>query len=348
MGFMEFFFETTRDCWIIIHNGGWPELGWWSYLLLILLVATEGPVSTLIGAAAAATGILDIRYVFFSAFFGNVLGDCLWYSIGYVSDIKRIHRFGSWFGLRNHHVDRLEQEMHRHATKLIALSKLAIGLIIPTLVAAGLARVPWRRWFPLVLSIEILWTLLIVNLGYHGAGLLTRMEQGIQLIGIAMLALIVCAAIKYGGRIFHRQEVSVVDERDEQHQLSTNILAMDNLAMDNLAMDNEERGFSRPHDGVVHATVAWPNHSLPNHSLPNHPLQRQFAKHMAYCGKRTAYKQMVHRFTHARLAATPLGQHSLAARSVMTRAMAEAKSIIAPLTTTHPAKYVQEVHFAGD
>ena len=68
---MEPFFETARECWSVIHSGGWPELGWWSYLLLALLVATEGPVSTLLCASAAPSGILDIRYVFLSAFLGN-------------------------------------------------------------------------------------------------------------------------------------------------------------------------------------------------------------------------------------------------------------------------------------
>lgn len=199
---MEALFETIRECWVSIHHGDWLELGAWSYILLALLVATEGPVSTLLGAAAAATGILDIRYVYLGAFVGNVAGDCLWYSVGYVNKLSRIHRIGRWIGLREHHLDRLETEMHIHATKLIAVSKLAIGLIIPTLIAAGLARVPWRRWFPLVLSIEVVWTILMVNLGFYGAGWVTQMEHGIQLIGIVFLLLIGFGIFWFGGKIF--------------------------------------------------------------------------------------------------------------------------------------------------
>ena len=76
---METIIEFVKELWATVHSGGWPELGVWSYVLLALLVATEGPVSTLLGAAAAAAGILDIRFVFLAAFLGNVLGDCLWY-----------------------------------------------------------------------------------------------------------------------------------------------------------------------------------------------------------------------------------------------------------------------------
>ena len=338
MGYMELFWETTRECWATIHSGGWPELGWWSYLLLALLVATEGPVSTLIGAAAAATGILDIRYVFASAFFGNVVGDCLWYSVGYVSDLKRIHRFGSWFGLRHHHVDRLEHEMHRHATKLIALSKLAIGLIVPTLVAAGLARVPWRRWFPLVLSIEVLWTLLMVNLGYHGAGLVTQLERGLQLVGVVALAAIVGGAIWYGRRFFAHSEAAMGEEIGAEGETEWDEAWPQTPTTTLLRTAMGEHREPWHLDLGVSSTLKFPLHALP----------RNLVSRTIHTSRRTSYKQMARRFAGARLAVSPLTRQSLAARSAMTRALAEGKNLIRCLATSRPNTYVQEVHFAGD
>lgn len=210
---METIIEFICETWSTVHSGGWPELGIWSYVLLALLVATEGPVSTLVGAAAAAAGILDIRFVFLAAFLGNVLGDCLWYSIGYANNLQSIYRRGRWLGLQRHHLDRLELEMHTHATKLIALSKLAIGLIIPTLIAAGLARVSWKRWFPLVLLIEILWTILMVNLGYHSAGLITQLERSIQVVGVAALVAIIIVIVWYAQRMYRKNEEAFAAEQ---------------------------------------------------------------------------------------------------------------------------------------
>lgn len=215
---METTIEFVREIWSTIHNGVWPELGIWSYVLLALLVATEGPVSTLLGAAAAAAGILDIRFVFISAFLGNVLGDCLWYSVGYVNNLQSIYRRGRWLGLQRHHLDRLESEMHTHATKLIALSKLAIGLIIPTLIAAGLARVPWKRWFPLVLTIEIFWTILMVNLGYHSAGLITQFERSLQVIGVIALIAVISAIVWYAQRMYRKSEETFAAEISSQQR----------------------------------------------------------------------------------------------------------------------------------
>lgn len=210
---METIIEFVREIWSTIHNGAWPELGIWSYVLLALLVATEGPISTLLGAAAAAAGILDLRFVYLSAFIGNVLGDCLWYSIGYVNNLQSIYRRGRWLGLQSHHLDRLELEMHTHATKLIALSKLAIGLIIPTLIAAGLARVPFKRWLPLVLVVETIWTIFMVNLGYHSAGLITRFERSIQVIGVIVLVAIIFGVLWYARRIYQQSEAAFAAEQ---------------------------------------------------------------------------------------------------------------------------------------
>jgi len=216
---METIIEFVQELWSTIHSGGWPELGIWSYVLLALLVATEGPISTLLGAAAAAAGILDIRFVFISAFLGNVLGDCLWYSVGYLNNLKSIYRWGRWLGLRSHHLDRLELEMHTHATKLIALSKLAIGLIIPTLVAAGLARVPWRRWFPLVLMIEVGWTIVMVNLGYHSTGVIKQLERSIQVVGVIVLVAVIGAIVWYARRVYRKSEETFAAQETEATSL---------------------------------------------------------------------------------------------------------------------------------
>ncbi len=201
---METLFSFLRDIMLTIRHGGWPELGIWSYVLLAVLVATEGPITTLIGAAAAAAGYLDIWYVLLAAATGNVLGDCLWYTVGYISKIQTIYRYGKWLGLRNHHVERIELEMQSHAAKLIILSKISYGLIVPTLVAAGLARVPWRKWFPAVLAAEMIWTITLVAIGFHAAGAISRVGHSLQVIGIAVFVLVMVTIFWYVRRIFRR------------------------------------------------------------------------------------------------------------------------------------------------
>lgn len=201
---METLYSFLKYIISTLQQGAWPDLGVWSYVLLALLVATEGPIATLIGAAAAAAGYLDITYVLMAAAIGNVTGDCFWYTVGYVNKIETLYRYGRWLGLRSHHLERLEVEMQAHATKLILISKFTYGLIVPTLVTAGLARVPVRRWLPTVLVIESLWTVMLVTIGFKAAGTIRRVEHGLEIIGVVVLVLVLIFGFWYGPRLFRR------------------------------------------------------------------------------------------------------------------------------------------------
>jgi membrane protein DedA with SNARE-associated domain len=134
---------------------------------------------------------LDWRWVLTATLVGNVVGDCVWYTVGYMGKMKWLYEHGRWLGLHPHHVARLEREMRAHATKLIIFAKIAYGLIVPTLLAAGMARVPWRRWFPVVLVVETLWSILLVWIGYHTTAFIAEFEQTLHAIGVAVVVAIV-------------------------------------------------------------------------------------------------------------------------------------------------------------
>jgi membrane protein DedA with SNARE-associated domain len=195
-----------REVWETLRNGGFPDLGIWSYVLLALLAATEGPFSVLLGAAAAAGGYLRADWVYLAAVTGNLAGDCAWYWVGFAGKPHYIARFGRWLGMHPEHVVRLEVAIRAHAVKLILLAKLSISLMIPTLVAAGLARVPWRRWFPVVFALELIWTALLVFVGYHATGVITRFEHSLQAVGVLALLLVIAGAVWYGRRVIRREE----------------------------------------------------------------------------------------------------------------------------------------------
>lgn len=198
---MPHLFHFIHELWVSLSHGALPDLGGWSYLLLMLLVATEGPLSTLIGAAAAAAGLLDVRLVFLAAAAGNILGDTAWYALGYAGKPARLRRFLPWLDKHDHRIERLIDRMHEHAVKMILVAKASFGLIIPTLVAAGMAHVPWRRWLPTVLLVETVWTLLIVSVGYHATGAIAEFERGLHVV--ALLAL--CAVLAGGVLVWRKR-----------------------------------------------------------------------------------------------------------------------------------------------
>lgn len=193
-----------HDLIILLKSGELPQLGYWTYIILALLVAVEGPLATLLGAAAASAGLMRPLAVFFAAATGNLTADLLWYTLGYLGKTDWIMHIGRRMGLRESLIEHLKQNMIKHATKVLFLAKLTVSFVIPSLIAAGLLRVPWRRWFPALLLAETLWTGSLVLIGYYTTEALKRVERGIE-YGVLTVSVIFVLAVILEGRHLVRQ-----------------------------------------------------------------------------------------------------------------------------------------------
>lgn len=177
------------------------DLGVWAYLLLALMVMVEGPVATLAGAVAASTGLMKPVFVFASAASGNLIGDVLWYTLGYLGRMEWIHRYGGYVGLKEAFILRLMGDIQKHAARLLLIAKLTLGFSIPTLIATGLVRVPIRRWFGMLLLGETLWTGTLVILGFYFGKYVQRLERGVEVVAVIGGFLFVSLLIGYLARI---------------------------------------------------------------------------------------------------------------------------------------------------
>jgi membrane protein DedA with SNARE-associated domain len=171
------------------------ELGWWSYLILALLVAVEGPSATIIGAVLASTGVLRPGWVFVAAIMGNSSADIGWYILGYLGRVEVLMRHIGWLRKYQSQINLLEREMTRHAVKILLVAKLTLGMSIPALIAAGMAHLPWRRWYPAILIGELVWTGSLVLIGYYLGQYVKQFETGIQWVAVAGVIIFVATGI---------------------------------------------------------------------------------------------------------------------------------------------------------
>ncbi len=165
--------------------------GVWAYVFIAVLVMVEGPTFTLLAGVAASTGRISALLVFLVAAGGNLTGDTLWYSLGRLGRREWILRHGRWLGVRAEHIARLERVIRERAVRLLVTAKLTLGLMVPTLIAAGLARVPWRRSFKYLALAEIVWTGTLVGLGYGFGQSIQHLTQGFQFAAIGGSAIMV-------------------------------------------------------------------------------------------------------------------------------------------------------------
>lgn len=172
-------------------------LGIWAYILLALMVAIEGPIITLTGAAAASAGLLNPVWVFIFASLGNMTADILWYLLGYFGKMDLITRYGIRFGIKEGLITRVQKDIHTHIHKVLFVAKMTMGLVIPTLVAAGLARVPFKRWFGILFTAECIWTGGLVLAGYYFGSLIQSIETNLRWVALGGAVILLMAVIYY-------------------------------------------------------------------------------------------------------------------------------------------------------
>jgi len=169
----------------------------WGYILLALLVAVEGPITTLAGAVAASAGYLNPVLVFASASIGNLTADTLWYSVGYVGKTEWLVKYGRWFGIKEKLVEQLQKDIQIHIRKILFAAKLTLGFVVPTLIAAGLARVPMKRWFGVLFTAECIWTGGLVLAGYYFGYLVQGIGSNLRWVSLGGTAVFIVIAIIY-------------------------------------------------------------------------------------------------------------------------------------------------------
>lgn len=186
---------------VALKSNQLPQLGNWTYLLLAVLVAVEGPIATLLGAAAASAGLMKLDLVFLSAATGNLTADSLWYTLGYVGKIETFLHFGRRMGISREMLEHLEAGIQEHATRILFIAKLTVSFIIPSLIAAGLVKAPWKRWFPAIFTGEMIWTGALTLIGFYATETLKRLEKGVEYMalggGLIFIFFILFMLIRY-------------------------------------------------------------------------------------------------------------------------------------------------------
>jgi len=210
MGFIDQIKEFISSIDIATLNA----LGAWSYFLLAFLVAIEGPIATLLGAVAASAGIMHPIFVFIAAATGNLISDTLWYSAGLLGKMDWLMRLSRRFGVNPQYLELLEAELQKHAPVILFFSKLTVSPMIPALIATGLIKYPWRRWFPFVFMGEMIWTGSLVLIGYYGLQSVKKAELGIEHFILIGSTVFIVLAFWFGRRILKQEIQKSHKDRD--------------------------------------------------------------------------------------------------------------------------------------
>lgn len=141
-------------------------IGGLSYFALFAIMVVEGPIVTSAAAFAVHLGFFSLPIIFILSIAGDLVGDFIYYYIGYFSRSTLIDKHGHKFGLDQDKIARFDAAFHKHKIKSLIIAKLAPAIPGPVLIAAGALRMSlWTLvWVSIVLAVPKY--LLFMGLGY--------------------------------------------------------------------------------------------------------------------------------------------------------------------------------------
>ncbi len=169
----------------------------YKYLFLFPIVVIEGPIVTVIAGFLSSLGHLNIFIVYAVIVLGDVVGDSLYYAIGFYGRLGFVERWGRFLGMTKERVVKIENHFKNHVGKTLITGKLThfAGAVI--LVAAGVARVPYWRfvWYNFLPTIPK--SLAFLLLGYYFGKAYQQIDQYFDYATLAILAVCVLAVVVY-------------------------------------------------------------------------------------------------------------------------------------------------------
>ena len=151
-------------------------LGHWGYLIIFLMAFLEssafmgllvpGESVVVLAGFLASQGYLDIGDLLWLVSLGAVLGDSVGYSLGKAIGRSYFERHKRLLFLKEKHLRKVDGYFQRHGGKTIFFGRFVGFLRAMAPFAAGMSRMPYRRFLIYNVAGGILWSISFTLLGY--------------------------------------------------------------------------------------------------------------------------------------------------------------------------------------
>lgn len=169
----------------------------YQYLILFPIVIVEGPIITIIAGFLSSLGILNPFIVYPIVVLGDTTGDALYYAIGRWGRKGLITRFGRYFGMTEERIERFEGYLKRHMGRTIFFGKFSHALCAPILLAAGAAKIPFKKYISFSILATIPKSLILLLVGIYFGQAYAKIGKYLDITAIVGVVLGVVLVLFY-------------------------------------------------------------------------------------------------------------------------------------------------------
>ena len=137
----------------------------YKYLILLPIAILEGPFAAIIVGFLASSHIFNLLFVYFVLVVGDMIGDSFYYflgRLGIVSVVKHGHRIG----ITPLKLEKAKQYFSDYHHRALIISKLAYGIGVSGLVAAGVLKINYKKFMKTCFFIAVIQSAFLLLIGF--------------------------------------------------------------------------------------------------------------------------------------------------------------------------------------
>ena len=176
-------------------------LSQYKYLILFPLAIIEGPIIAVIAGFLCNNGFMNPFIVYPVIIAGYIIGDSVCYAFGRLGVPKFIKRIARWVGVNDKNISHLRVLFNSNPAKIVALSKIVLGIGIAGIYLAGSSRIPLSKFLIICLVVSAVQYVFYLGLGLLFGNAYLHINKYLNNFAsfniIAALAIILFIVIKY-------------------------------------------------------------------------------------------------------------------------------------------------------
>jgi len=167
----------------------------------------EGPALMILVGFFLRLGIFSFAPAFLFLWAGDVVGDFIWYGVGRYGVHRTIVRIGKLFGVSEELIEKIKDKFRKHEGKILFASKLTtgFGFSVFIVMAAGMVRMPIKKFSALVSIGGVIWTLGLMAIGYFFGNVYLEAQKGAKILFLAAAAVAIVIALRGFGRYMRKE-----------------------------------------------------------------------------------------------------------------------------------------------
>lgn len=167
------------------------------YVILFPFTIVEGPIITVIAGFLSSLGALDLLIAFGVVVLGDLVGDTLYYSIGYWGRENFVAKWGKYIGLNIERVRKMERQFEKRGKTLLIWGKIShvFGAII--LVSAGISKIKFKDFIIFNFIATLPKSAILLLIGFYFGQAYVRINKYFDYTVIIMLGLGIAATVIY-------------------------------------------------------------------------------------------------------------------------------------------------------